>query len=45
MHTTVYSIYIIQNILFTTYMAHLYTTTQHINIYAILQFQNIVLLL
>jgi hypothetical protein len=45
MHTTVYNIYIIENILLTTYMAYLYTTTQHINIHEKLQFQNIVLLL
>jgi hypothetical protein len=45
MHTTVYNIYIIENILFTTCMTHLYTTTQHIDIHEKIQFQNIVLLL
>jgi ribosomal protein L33 len=33
MHTNVYNIYIIENILLTTCMAHLYTTTQHNNIH------------
>jgi hypothetical protein len=33
MDTTVYNIYIIENILLTTCMAHLYTTTRHINIH------------
>jgi hypothetical protein len=33
MHTTVYNIYIIENILLTMFTAHLYTTTQHINIH------------
>jgi hypothetical protein len=45
MHTTVYNICIIENILFTMCMTHHYTTTQHINIHEKLQFQNIILLL
>jgi hypothetical protein len=38
MHKTVYNIYIIENILLTTCMTRLDTTTQHINIHEELKF-------